>query len=108
MKDRYVVLTAVSSFRQRYAVPVSEVQKWNEEMKLTDTLAQQWAQEAVEAEELNEFSQKWIGEEVYDINIVEEEEILALWAKDNPNMTETDMPMSRRLSTIRNWKADKR
>ena len=31
-----------------------------------------------------------------------------LWAKDNPNMTETDMPMSRRLSTIRNWKADKR
>ena len=71
MKDRYVVLTAVSSFRQRYAVPVSEVQKWNEEMKLTDTLAQQWAQEAVEAEELNEFSQKWIGEEVYDINIVE-------------------------------------
>lgn len=106
MKDRYVVLTAVSSFRQRYAVPVSEVQKWNEETKLTDTLAQQWAQEAVEAEELNEFSQKWIGEEVYDINIVEEEEVLALWAKDNPNMTETDMPMSRRLSTIRRWKSD--
>jgi hypothetical protein len=108
MKDRYVVLTAVSSFRQRYVVPVSEVQKWNEETKLTDTLAQQWAQESVEAEEINEFSQKWIGEEVYDINIVEEEEVLALWQKDNPNMTETDMPMSRRLSTIRNWKADKR
>lgn len=106
MKDRYVVLTAVSSFRQRYVVPISEVQKWNEEVKATDKLSEQWVAEAVDGEEINEFSQKWIGEQVLDSTILEEEEILALWQKDNPDVTETDIPMSRRLSMIRNWKAD--
>jgi hypothetical protein len=104
MKDKYAVLTVTSTFRQRYVVPFSELQKLNEDVKLTDKLAVEWTADSVLAEEVNEFSQKWLGETIVDEAILTEEEILALWQKDNPNVTETDVPISSRLRQIQNWK----
>jgi hypothetical protein len=108
MKDKYVVLTVTSTFRQRYAIPFSELQKLNEDVKLTDRLAVEWTSDAVVCEDVNEFSQKWLGETIIDDVILEEDEILALWQKDNPNVTETDIPISSRLRDIKDWKAPKK
>ena len=71
MKNDYVIVDTVSMFKQRYILPREEVQKFNEEVRLTDKLAKQWSQESVESEEVKEFSQRWLGETVTNIDFAD-------------------------------------
>ena len=52
--ERYVVVTCVSTFRQRYCIPVSELQKLNPEIDITDNPQMQveWANDSVTMEEI--------------------------------------------------------
>ena len=59
MKSDYVVVDTVSMFKQRYIIPREELQKLNEDIKLTDKLAKEWASDSVTKEEAKEFSQRW-------------------------------------------------
>ena len=88
MKSDYVIIDTVSMFKQRYIVPREEVQRWNEEIKLTDKLAKQWAQESVEAEEIKEFSQRWLGETVSNVDFADTEKVLKLFKEDNEQLSE--------------------
>ena len=45
MKDKYVKVDVVSSFRQRYVIPYEALQELNEDVPLTEELAHQWAEE---------------------------------------------------------------
>lgn len=106
MKDKYAVVTVVSSFKQRYVIPFSELQKTNEEVKLTDKLAIEWANDSVTCEEVKEFSQKWLGETIIDTHLVEEEEIMKIFKEDNKYLAEgpdawTDAKI---LDYCRRWK----
>lgn len=109
MKDKYAVVTVVSSFKQRYVVPFSELQKLNEDVKLTDSLAIEWANDSVTSEEVKEFSQKWLGESIIDTDLLEEEEIMALFKKDNVYLSEGPDAWSdaKILDYCRNWKEQK-
>jgi hypothetical protein len=103
MKSDYVVIDTVSMFRQRYIVPREEVQKWNEEIKLTDKLAKQWAQESVESEEIKEFSQRWLGETVTNVDFADTEKVLRLFKDDNEQLSE-EWTQAKQLDYINDWK----
>jgi len=103
MKSDYVVIDTVSMFKQRYIVPREEVQKWNEEIKLTDKLAKQWAQESVEAEEVKEFSQRWLGETVTNVDFADTQKVLNLFKEDNERLSE-EWTQARQLDYINDWK----
>ena len=103
MKSDYVVIDTISVFKQRYIVPREEVQKWNEEIKLTDKLAKVWAQESVEAEEVKEFSQRWLGETVTNIDFADTQKVLNLFKEDNERLSE-EWTQARQLDYINDWK----
>ena len=99
MKDRYVVVTAVSTFRERYVVPVDELQALNPDMPVDP----KWALDLVTCEEVEEFSQLHIGEQIVDMAEKTEDEVLELFDKDNDYLKEWDK--DQKIKHIRNWKA---
>ena len=103
MKNDYVIVDTVSMFKQRYILPREEVQKFNEEMKLTDKLAKQWSQESVECEEVKEFSQRWLGETVTNIDFADTEKVLKLFKDDNEQLSE-EWSQAKQLDYINDWK----
>jgi hypothetical protein len=101
--ERYVVVTCISTFRERYCVPVSELQKLNEDFKvLSVEEAISWAQDSVTMEEVREFSQHWLGETILDTFVLDKERMLALFDRDNDylkNWTE-----EQKINYVHNWK----
>ena len=102
--ERYVVVTAISSFRQRYAIPVSELQKLNPEADITNDIQKQieWAKDSVAMEEVREFSQHWLGEQIADAMILDEERVLNLFDRDNDYLA--SWTEKQKLDYIHNWK----
>ena len=103
MKSDYVVVDTVSTFKQRYIIPREEVQRFNEEMKLTDKLAKLWAQESVESEEVKEFSQRWLGETVTNVDFAGTEKVLQFFKEDNEQLSE-EWSQAKQLDYINDWK----
>ena len=102
--ERYVVVTCVSTFRQRYCVPVSELQKLNTDVDImSDPVKQiEWANDSVTMEEVKEFSQSHLGEQILDTFILDEERVLQLFDRDNDYLKE--WTKEQKLERIHNWK----
>ena len=98
MRNEYVVVTCISSHRMRYVVPMDELQKLNEDY-IVDP---KWALDLVTCEEVYEFSQQHIGEQIIDSVVMNEEEILDLFDKDNDYLK--DWSREQKLHHIRQWK----
>ena len=77
--EQYVVVTTVHTFRHRYVVPMSELQASNPDMPAEP----EWALDAVTMEEIEEFSQKPLGESIVDAQVMEQDQILQLFDADN-------------------------
>ena len=86
---KYVVVTAISSYRMRYVMNVEDLQDLNLSMDITGH-EEEWAGDTVTAQEVEEFSQDWLGEQIIDTRIVNEEEMLELFDKDNDYLKEWD------------------
>jgi len=95
----YVVVTAVSTHRMRYAVPMDELQKMNEDY-IVDP---KWALDLVTCEDVEEFSQLHVGEQIIDSVVMNEDEILELFDKDNDYLK--FWPDDQKIKHIRDWKA---
>jgi len=106
LEGKYAVVTVVSSFRQRYVVPTEALQELNEDFDLDEVNACVWAEEEVMSENVKEFSQHWLGENVIDTEIVDEEKVLKLMKKDNKYLTEGEnaWTLEKQINYIRNWK----
>lgn len=104
--ERYVVVTAISTHRMRYCVPVSELQKLNTDVDIMNDSAKQieWAKDSVTMEEVKEFSQDWLGESIVDAFILDEERVLNLFDRDNDYLK--DWGKEQKLKHIHNWKDD--
>ena len=100
MSEEYVVVTTISSHRMRYAIPMSELQKMNEDYQVDP----KWALDCVTMEEAEEFSQVHLGEQVVDSVVMNEKEILDLFDSDNDYLKEWDNDY--KLAWIHNWKAN--
>ena len=102
--ERYVVVNCVSTFRERYCVPVSELQKLNPDVDITNDPAKQieWANDSVTMEEVKEFSQKHLGEQILDTFILDEERVLQLFDRDNDYLK--DWGKEKKLNWLADWK----
>jgi len=72
---KYILVDAISSFRIRYAVSVPA--------DFDDVKAKEWAGDSVTCEDVEEFSQEHIGEQISSMRILSEEELLAQFDEDN-------------------------
>ena len=79
---KYVIVTAVSSYRVRYCIPVDQLQLLNTSVPVEGHEIE-WAEDCVTCEEAEEFSQKWIGETIIDSQLISEEQMLQMFDADN-------------------------
>jgi len=103
--ERYVVVTAISQHRMRYCVPVSELQKLNTDIDIANNPKMQveWANDCVTMEDVEEFSQHYIGEQIIDTFIVDEERMLLMFDRDNDYLA--NWPREQKIDKVHNWKA---
>ena len=102
--ERYVVVTAVSTHRMRYCVPVSELQKLNTDVDITNDPTKQieWANDSVTMEEVKEFSQSFLGEQILDTFILDEERMLNLFDRDNDYLK--SWSKEKKIEYVHDWK----
>jgi hypothetical protein len=103
--ELYVVTTVVSTHRMRYAIPISAMSEEGD-MPLPTDQAINYIQDSVTMEEVEEFSQHWMGESIVDTFVLDKERVLNLYKRDNPHMVEimTDQQI---LDHIADWKLKK-
>lgn len=76
---RYAVVTAVSSHRMRYVVPLDQLQAMNPDAPVSP----EWLADSVIMQEVEDFSQEWLGEQIIDTTVMSEEQMLTLFDKEN-------------------------
>jgi predicted house-cleaning noncanonical NTP pyrophosphatase (MazG superfamily) len=96
LDKKYVVVTTVSSYRMRYAIPMDQLQALNTDQPVDP----KWALDNVVCEEVNEFSQEWLGEHIIDYTVINEEQIVELFDHDNDYLKE--WPRDKKIEHIRN------
>ena len=79
MSKKYAVVTTVHTFKHRYVISEDRLQSLNED----DPVELEWANDTVLMEEIDEFSQKSLGETIVDCDWMEEDAVLELFDKDN-------------------------
>ena len=84
MKD-YVVVTTISTHRMRYVIHKDDLQAKNPDHPVVPIV---WAKDSVTCEELEEFSQDWLGEQIVDAQTMSEDDMLELFDKDNDYLKE--------------------
>ena len=99
--ERYVVVTAVSQFRQRYVIPESELQGMSPDVKLDYPTMVSYAKDSVTCEDVKEFSQQWLGETILDAFVVDEERVLHLFDRDNDYLK--SWSKEKKIEWIHDW-----
>lgn len=98
---KYAIVTAISSHRLRYVIPVDELQKLNTDVPV-EGHETEWAMDCVTCEKVKQFSQMHIGEQIIDAQIFDEESMLILFDADNDYLSE--WPREKKLKWIKDWK----
>jgi glycerol-3-phosphate cytidylyltransferase-like family protein len=96
-KERYVVVTTTSTHRIRYAVPLSELQSLNTDQPVDSA----WAMDLVVCGDIEEFSQEWIGEQIVDRTVLDEDQIIELFDRDNAYLK--NWTRDQKITRIFNW-----
>lgn len=99
---KYVKVDCVSTFRQTYMIPWDGLQETNPDVELNDKLAEEWASDTVVSEECNEFSQKYLGEQISSIDIITEDEMIEAFDRDNPLLI-SEWSRERKIAYVANW-----
>lgn len=108
---KYVMVDAISSFRMRYVVGVPD--------ELSDGQARDWAMDSVTCEEVQEFSQEHIGEQISSSRVIDRDEYMAVFNQDNGYLESWDDEMKLRcvleldkdgniVSGQANWKGEEK
>jgi hypothetical protein len=97
MSKDYVVVTCISSFRMRYVMHKDDLQKLNTENPVN---AIEWANDTVNMNECEEFSQKHMGEYIIDTVKMNEKDMLELFDKDNDYLS--GWTKDQKLKCVRN------
>lgn len=100
---KYVIVTAISSYRMRYCIPVDELQKLNPDVPIEGHEIE-WADDCVTSEDVDEFSQMHIGEQIIDTEIVTEDQMISKFDVDNDYLS--DWTEEKKIEFVRNWKRD--
>ena len=101
---KYVKVECVSTFRQTYMIPWDGLQETNPDVKLNEALAKEWASDTVTCEQCNEFSQKYLGEQISSVDIITEDEMIAAFDKDNPLLI-SEWSREKKIDFVSKWDA---
>lgn len=104
MSKQYVIVTAISHFRMRYSIPVDELRAENPDASDSEFNAVEWANDCVTMNEVDEFSQMHISEDIVDSRVVSEEEMLQQFDEDNPYLN--SWSREQKITSVCNWKAN--
>ena len=99
--ELYVVTTVVSTHRMRYAIPISAMSEEGD-MPLPTDQAINYIQDSVTMEEVKEFSQHWMGENIVDTFVLDKERVLNLFDRDNDYLKE--WTEDQKINYIHDWK----
>jgi hypothetical protein len=86
----------------RYCIPVDELQQLNTDVPIEGHEIE-WAEDCVTCGEVEEFSQKHIGETIIDSEIVTEEEMLNKFDSDNDYLA--GWTTEKKIAHVRKWKS---
>lgn len=106
LDGKYAIVTVAATFRQRYVVPTEELQQLNQDIDLNEAYALEWVEECVHAEEVKEFSQKFLGEQVVDKEIIDQSRLLEIFDRENEYLSTWDE--EKKLNFINDWKEKQR
>jgi hypothetical protein len=104
MSKQYVLVTAISHFRMRYCIPVDKLRAENPDATDEQFNAVEWANECVTMQEVEEFSQAHISEDIVDTRLVSEEEMLQQFDSDNDYLH--SWSRDKKIEWVNNWKSD--
>lgn len=96
MSNKYYVVTTVSQYRMRYVIPVEDLR--DEE----GNVSKEWAMDSVTMEEVEEFSQEYLGEVIIDATEEDEEALLARFDEENDYLG--TWSREQKLNHIRSWR----
>ena len=97
MTKKYAIVTATSTHRMRYAIPVDELVDDGDSV-----LAALYAKDSVTMEEVKEFSQEHLGEQIVDSFVYDEDEMLKLFDADNDYLK--SWTREQKLNWVNDWK----
>jgi len=97
-KNKYVIVTTISSHRMRYTIPLDELQKLNPDQPVDPS----WALDCVTSEEVKEFSQRHVGEQIIDAQVLNEDEMLQFFDADNDYLA--SWPREQKIAFVYDWK----
>lgn len=98
----YAIVTTVSSHRIRYAIPVEDLIKEGTTLTPTQDQLIEWAEDLVTMNEVKEFSQDWLGEQIIDVDIIDQETTINKFDKDNPYLNRWSKNL--KLAFLNYWK----
>jgi hypothetical protein len=79
----YIVVTTIQTYRHRYVMHKDDLQNLNLSHQASEKDLIDWAQDTVTMEDAEEFSQFYLNEVITDVNVINEDEMLNLFDKDN-------------------------
>lgn len=101
---KYAIVTVISTFRNRYAISVDELQALNTEVPI-EGMELEWAEDCVTCEDVEEFSQKHLGETIIDSALIDETQLLELFDKENDYLK--DWSKEQKLTWLSKWRNHK-
>ena len=101
---KYVIVTAISSHRLRYCIPVDELQQLNTEVPIEGHEIE-WAEDCVTCGEIQEFSQLHIGQQIIDAIVIDEDAMIKQFDADNDYLA--GWTKEKKIKYIRDWKFNK-
>jgi hypothetical protein len=85
-------------------IPWDGLQETNPDVELNDELAKEWASDTVVSEECNEFSQRYLGEQISSINIITEDDMIEAFDTDNPLLI-SEWSREKKIDYVSKWNA---
>ena len=101
MTDKqYVIVTTISTHRMRYCVPLDDLRDHD------GTVDPKWAMDSVTMQEVKEFSQDWLGEQIVDYRVVDVNGMLDQFDQDNDYLK--GWTMTKKITWVEDWKDERK
>lgn len=100
MSNEYVLITTLSHFKLKYAMPAEDFKK----LGFSDPVDQTKLAELINQGRLKEFSQTHLGEVVSEVSVLNESDILTVFDAENDYLKAWSQ--DKKLEYIKNWSED--
>lgn len=100
MSDNYVMITTLSHFKLKYAIPQDDF----DALGFTEPLDREKLAELVQSGKVREFSQTHLGEVVSDVSVYTEEDVLTIFDYDNAYLS--GWSKEKKIEYISSWEED--